>query len=74
LVGRATGLAAALAAAGTPVEVTAFDSPWHWSAIAGGDPASASTEAGPVRRASGRARRTPPRSAPRAPLKDRRVR
>ncbi len=52
LVGRATGLAAALAAAGTPVEVTAFDSPWHWSAIAGGDPASASTEAGPVRRAS----------------------
>ncbi|CAL9668320.1 hypothetical protein [Streptomyces sp. Tu 3180] len=52
LVARATGLAAALAAAGTPVEVTAFDSPWHWSAIAGGEPAAAPTAAGPARRAS----------------------
>ncbi|MFF7394292.1 hypothetical protein ACFZAE_38440 [Streptomyces scabiei] len=48
-VARATTLVAAMAAAGRPVEVTAFDSPWHWSAIAGGTDATA---AGQVRRAS----------------------
>ncbi|WP_217141354.1 hypothetical protein [Streptomyces sp. AC627_RSS907] len=38
---RATGLVAELAAAGEQVEVTAFDSPWHWSAVTGGEaPAS----------------------------------
>ncbi|AKZ60535.1 hypothetical protein SAM23877_7494 [Streptomyces ambofaciens ATCC 23877] len=38
---QATGLAAELAAAGEEVEVTAFDSPWHWSAVTGQDkPAS----------------------------------
>jgi hypothetical protein len=52
-VARATSLAAARAADGEPVEVTAFDSPWHWSAIAGGNPAAAAGAAfGPVRRAS----------------------
>ncbi|MFG3467362.1 hypothetical protein ACGF5T_33970 [Streptomyces sp. NPDC047853] len=39
--GRATGLAAELAAAGAGPEITAFDSPWHWSAVTGQDtPAS----------------------------------
>ncbi|MDT0612691.1 hypothetical protein [Streptomyces lancefieldiae] len=52
LVARATGLAATLAAAGTPIEVTAFDSPWHWSTVAGDEPAEAPTAAGPARRAS----------------------
>jgi len=52
LVARATSLAAAMAAAGRPIEVTAFDSPWHWSAIAGGDPAAADAAPGQVRRAS----------------------
>ncbi|WP_431331476.1 hypothetical protein ACPZ13_36715 (plasmid) [Streptomyces sp. IPPR8] len=38
---RATGLVAELAAAGEQIEVTAFDSPWHWSAVTGGaDPAT----------------------------------
>ncbi|WP_458246946.1 hypothetical protein [Streptomyces sp. MAI_2237] len=48
-VARATTQAAALAAAGHSVEVTAFDSPWHWSAIAGGTSAAAD---GQARRAS----------------------
>ena len=47
-VARATSLVAALAVAGRPVEVTAFDSAWHWSAVAGGT--HATTEQ--VRRAS----------------------
>ncbi|MGW7385619.1 hypothetical protein [Streptomyces sp. NPDC054794] len=51
-VARATGLAAGMAAAGRPVEVTAFDSPWHWSVITGGVPAAAGTAPGQVRRAS----------------------
>jgi hypothetical protein len=38
-VARATGLAAAMAAGGEPAEVTAFDSPWHWSSITGTEPA-----------------------------------
>ncbi len=35
-IAAATRAAAALAAAGTDVEVTSFDSRWHWSAIAAG--------------------------------------
>lgn len=34
-VARATRLAADLAAAGTDIEIAAFDSAWHWSAITG---------------------------------------
>ncbi|WP_063792544.1 hypothetical protein [Streptomyces atriruber] len=34
-VARATTLAAELAAAGAPVEVTAFDAAWHWRTITG---------------------------------------
>ncbi|AZM49787.1 hypothetical protein DMB38_31975 [Streptomyces sp. WAC 06738] len=52
LVGRVTGLAAELAAAGEPVEVTAFDAGWHRAAIAGA-PAAART-AGAAGRATGR--------------------
>jgi len=51
-VAQATSQAAAMAAAGRAVEVTAFDSPWHWSAIAGGEPDATGTPAGQVRRAS----------------------
>ena len=32
-IARATGLAAELAARGTDIEITAFDSPWHWATI-----------------------------------------
>jgi hypothetical protein len=43
---RATGLAAALVTAGEQLEVSAFDSPWHWSTITGGaPPATAATGA-----------------------------
>jgi len=35
LLARATTLAAELVAAGTGIEVTAFDSQWHWSQVAG---------------------------------------
>lgn len=48
-IARATSLAAGLVAAGTDLEVTAFDAGWHWSAVTGRGPASA---AGPERRAS----------------------
>lgn len=51
-IARATSLAAALAAAGAPLEVTAFDSPWHLAAIADSAPASADAAPGQVRRAS----------------------
>ncbi|MFJ4717356.1 hypothetical protein [Streptomyces sp. NPDC088785] len=40
-IAAATGQAAALAAAGEPLEVTAFDAAWHWSAITRTDPADA---------------------------------
>jgi hypothetical protein len=33
-VAAATGLAASLAAAGDPIEITSFDSPWHWMKMA----------------------------------------
>lgn len=48
----ATANAAALAADGVPVEVTAFDAAWHWSAITGTEPAEAEAAIRPVRRAS----------------------
>lgn len=32
-IAKATGLTAALAADGAQIEITAFDSPWHWSEI-----------------------------------------
>lgn len=52
-IARATGLAAAMAADGDErIEVTAFDSPWHWSTIAGADPLAAGPATGQVRRAS----------------------
>ncbi|MET8905657.1 hypothetical protein [Streptomyces sp. NPDC004538] len=38
LLAAATTAAAELAAAGTPLEVTAFDSPWHWRQITGTEP------------------------------------
>jgi hypothetical protein len=34
-IARATGLAATMAAAGEPLEVTAFDADWHWASITG---------------------------------------
>jgi len=37
-IARATGLAADLAAAGANLEITSFDSNWHWTAIAGSGP------------------------------------
>ncbi|NEA02144.1 hypothetical protein G3I28_22895, partial [Streptomyces sp. SID10116] len=37
-IARATTLAAELTLAGTPVEVTAFDAPWHWHTITGTPP------------------------------------
>lgn len=51
-VARATSLAAALVAAGTGLEVTAFDSDWHWTAVTGTGPAAPGALAGPDRRAS----------------------
>ncbi|MFJ5265798.1 hypothetical protein ACIQAC_35595 [Streptomyces sp. NPDC088387] len=51
-IGRATALAARLAAAGTALEVTAFDSAWHLNTVTGQTPADAASTAGPVRRAS----------------------
>ncbi|MFF4020825.1 hypothetical protein [Streptomyces sp. NPDC001843] len=51
-VARATGLVAAMAEAGRPVEVTAFDSSWHLSAIAGEKPTAASDAPGQALRAS----------------------
>lgn len=43
-IARATTLAAGLAAAGADLEVTAFDSRWHWDAIMAAATASASGE------------------------------
>ena len=53
-IARATSLTAAMAADGERIEVTSFDSPWHWSSITGGaEPAAAAAAApGQVRRAS----------------------
>ena len=51
-IARATSLAAQLAAAGTGLEVTAFDSGWHWESITGRAPAGADSLTGQVRRAS----------------------
>ncbi|MFD8309132.1 hypothetical protein ACFV29_43520 [Streptomyces sp. NPDC059690] len=51
-IARATSLAAQLAAAGTGLEVTAFDSGWHWESITGRAPAGADPLTGQVRRAS----------------------
>ncbi|MGW3137467.1 hypothetical protein [Streptomyces sp. NPDC001139] len=51
-IARATSLAAHLAATGTGVEVTAFDSGWHWTSITGRTPAGAGALTGQVRRAS----------------------
>ncbi|MER8011767.1 hypothetical protein [Streptomyces sp. NPDC094149] len=51
-IARATSLAAQLAAAGTGLEVTAFDSGWHWESITGRAPAGAHSLTGQVRRAS----------------------
>jgi hypothetical protein len=48
----ATGVAAALAADGEQIEVTAFDSAWHWSTVTGAEPSEAATDAGQVRHAS----------------------
>ncbi|MEK8141880.1 hypothetical protein NKH18_02165 [Streptomyces sp. M10(2022)] len=48
---RGHGRAAALAADGVPIEVTAFDSAWHWSAITGTAPRRPNPP-WPVRRAS----------------------
>ncbi|MBT2402048.1 MULTISPECIES: hypothetical protein [unclassified Streptomyces] len=48
----ATADAAALAAAGEPAEITAFDAAWHWKAITGTEPAEAEAATRPVRRAS----------------------
>lgn len=50
-VAHATTLAAELAAAGTEIEVTAFDSAWHWTAVTGAEPNQGAGN-GPVRRAS----------------------
>ncbi|MFI8233790.1 hypothetical protein ACIGDI_33680 [Streptomyces sp. NPDC085900] len=52
LIARATSHAARLAAAGAALEVTAFDSAWHWTSITGRAPAGAEVPAGQVRRAS----------------------
>ncbi|MET7275746.1 hypothetical protein ABZS59_31980 [Streptomyces flaveolus] len=49
-IARATSLAAGLVAAGTDLEVTAFDAGWHWNAVTGRGPAASA--AGQVRRAS----------------------
>ncbi|MFC8821312.1 hypothetical protein ACFT7U_11800 [Streptomyces rochei] len=51
-IARATSLAAELAAAGHPLEVTAFDAAWHWSSVTGGVPEAAGAATGQVRRAS----------------------
>ncbi|WP_055422208.1 hypothetical protein [Streptomyces pactum] len=51
-IARATSLAASLAAAGTTLEVTAFDSGWHWTAVTGQGPAAPGALAGQIRRAS----------------------
>lgn len=40
-IARATGLAAAMAAAGEQIEVTAFDSAWHWTTVMGAEPPAA---------------------------------
>lgn len=37
-IARATGLAADLVAEGADIEITSFDSNWHWTAIAGSGP------------------------------------
>ncbi|MEU3098348.1 hypothetical protein ABZ690_27220 [Streptomyces sp. NPDC006967] len=51
-IARATSLAARLVAAGTGLEVTAFDSGWHWTAVTGRGPAAGDGPAGQGRRAS----------------------
>jgi len=51
-IARATSLAAALVAAGTELEVTAFDSGWHWTAVTGRGAADSDLLAGQGRRAS----------------------
>ncbi|MEU4877629.1 hypothetical protein [Streptomyces sp. NPDC021608] len=51
-VARATSLAAELVAAGSELEVTAFDSAWHWASVTGRGPARSDALAGQVRRAS----------------------
>ncbi|MFG2577415.1 hypothetical protein [Streptomyces sp. NPDC048481] len=51
-VARATSLAARLVAAGSALEVTAFDSAWHWATVTGRGPARSDSLAGQVRRAS----------------------
>ncbi|OAH10909.1 hypothetical protein [Streptomyces jeddahensis] len=51
-IARATSLAAGLVAAGAELEVTAFDSGWHWTAVTGAGPAASGALAGQVRRAS----------------------
>jgi hypothetical protein len=51
-IAHATSLAARLVATGAALEVTAFDSGWHWTAVTGRGPAASATLAGQVRRAS----------------------
>jgi hypothetical protein len=51
-IARATSLAARLVAAGAHLEVTAFDSGWHWRAVTGRGPEASGSPGGQVRRAS----------------------
>ncbi|MGV9351318.1 hypothetical protein ACWDSD_42740 [Streptomyces spiralis] len=51
-IAHATSLAARLVAAGMALEVTAFDSGWHWKAVTGRGPAAAASPGGQVPKAS----------------------
>ncbi|MER6979053.1 hypothetical protein ABT317_19180, partial [Streptomyces carpinensis] len=51
-IARAASLAAQLVAAGAQLEVTAFDSGWHWRAVTGRGPAASGSPAGQAREAS----------------------